>query len=184
MSYSIYCTEVEDKSDRGVEAVERAMVAIRRRQTRRALARRDQAAGEARPLAAGAGFDVLDAVEAAEQTGALASISDLAAALNVDQPRASKLVAAAEAAGLVRRETDPADRRRARLAPTPSGRALLERVHRQRRAAFAAAMAGWPEADRAAFARLLTAFVEALDDPARPTGPHGPAPPTRSVEPS
>src|SRR5215831_11255889 len=144
MSYSIYCRGMEDKPDRSVEAVERAMVAIRRRQTRRALAWRDQPGGEARPWAAGAGFDVLDAVEAAEQARMLAGVSDVAAALNVDQPRASKLVAAAEAAGLVRRDADPADRRRARLAPTPAGRALLARVRRRRREAFAAAMAGWP----------------------------------------
>jgi DNA-binding MarR family transcriptional regulator len=105
---------------------------------------------------------VLDAIEAAEQAGTPATVSGVAAALNVDQPRASKLVAAAVEAGLVRREADQADGRRALLVRTERGNILSEELHRFRRSIFATAMSDWTDADRAAFARLLTRFVESL----------------------
>lgn len=139
-----------------VAEVERAMVAIRRRQTRRALAK---LAGEHGGRAA---YDVLDVVEAAEQAGEPASVTSVAAALDVDQPRASKLVATAVAAGLVRRQADQADGRRALLVRTEEGRAASAEVHRFRQTAFAAAMSDWTEAERAEFARLLSRFVRSL----------------------
>jgi DNA-binding MarR family transcriptional regulator len=150
--------------DEHVKAVERAMVAIRRSQSRRALTRlaavRDDA-GQAGVVSSPA-VDVLDAIEAAEQAGTPATVSSVAAALNVDQPRASKLVAAAVEAGLVRREADQADGRRSRLVRTERGNAIFEELHRYRRSIFAAAMSDWTDADRAVFARLLTRFVESL----------------------
>jgi DNA-binding MarR family transcriptional regulator len=105
---------------------------------------------------------VLDAIEAAEQAGSPATVSGVAAALNVDQPRASKLVAAAVEAGLVRREADQADGRRALLVRTERGNTLSKELHRFRRSIFATVMSDWTNADRAAFARLLTRFVESL----------------------
>jgi DNA-binding MarR family transcriptional regulator len=157
----------EGQEDDHVKAVERAMVAIRRSQTRRALNRLADAR-EARDdvddsgVVGGSAIDVLDAIEAAEQAGTPATVSGVAAALNVDQPRASKLVAAAVEAGVVRREADQADGRRALLVRTERGSALSEELHRFRRSVFATAMADWTDADRAAFARLLTRFVESL----------------------
>ncbi|MGO4418609.1 MarR family transcriptional regulator, partial [Streptomyces sp. MCAF7] len=77
-----------------VDDIERAMVAIRRSQNRRSLARlagEGGADGGDSPRGAaakGAAFDVLDAIEAAEQSGAPATVSGVAAALAVDQPRA------------------------------------------------------------------------------------------------
>lgn len=136
--------------------VETAMVAIRRRQTRRALARQ---AGES-----GAHTLVLDAVEQAQQGGPPATVTAVAGALAVDQPRASRLVAAAVRAGLVRRHADQSDGRRALLVLTDEGQAHLDQVHRLRRGVFASAMAGWTPAERAQFAELLTRFVAALDD--------------------
>ncbi len=110
----------------------------------------------------GSSFDVLDVIEAAEESGIPATVSSVARALNVDQPRASKLVAAAVEAGLVQREADQTDGRRAPLLTTEAGQALLEDVHQFRRGTFSAAMAGWSDAERADFARLLTRFTDAL----------------------
>ena len=152
------------RQDAHVRAVERAMVAIRRSQTRRALTRlaegRDDGGGPG--VVGGSAVDVLDAIEAAEQAGTPATVSGVAAALNVDQPRASKLVAAAVRGGLVRREADAVDGRRARLVRTERGTARSEELHRFRRSIFATAMSDWTDTDRAAFARLLTRFVESL----------------------
>jgi DNA-binding MarR family transcriptional regulator len=154
--------QVED--DDHVKAVERAMVAIRRSQTRRALTRlaegRDDT--EQAGVVGSSAVDVLDAIEAAEQAGTPATVSSIAATLNVDQPRASKLVAAAVEAGLVRREADQTDGRRTPLVRTERGDAVFEELHRFRRSIFATAMSDWTDADRAAFARLLTRFVDSL----------------------
>jgi DNA-binding MarR family transcriptional regulator len=149
------------QEDEHVKAVERAMVAIRRSQTRRALTRLAEERDDA-DVVSGSAVDVLDAIEAAEQAGTSATVSGVAAALNVDQPRASKLVAATVEAGLVRREADQADGRRALLVRTERGTSLSEGLHRFRRSTFGAAMSDWTDADRAAFARLLTRFVESL----------------------
>lgn len=188
-------TPDSDTYDTDVVAVERAMVAIRRSQTRRSLARLagvtgavgvPGSPGDPSPGGGGAAggdsgdsgepkegkeadtppgtplLDVLDVIEAAERTGGTATVSSLVAALRVDQPRASRLAAAAVEAGLVRREADQADGRRALLVATAAGRALLDQVHRSRQAVFADVMADWPQADRAAFARLLTRFTDGL----------------------
>ncbi|WP_039828830.1 MarR family winged helix-turn-helix transcriptional regulator [Nocardia testacea] len=133
-----------------VERVERAMVAIRRRQTRRALAKEGEPAGQS--------FDVLDVIEATPHP----SVSAVASALAVDQPRASKLVAAAVAEDLVRRVADQADGRRSVLVLTERGREILERSHARRRAAFETAMTGWTADERGEFARLLDRFVRAM----------------------
>src|SRR5690348_8461700 len=159
---SIYSTAM-GHDDPHVEAVERAMVALRRSQSRRTLARLAATRRRATVAAApGAGVEVLDAIEEAEESGVPATVTSVAAALGIDQPRASKLVAAAVAAGLARREADQADGRRALLVRTPAGRRLSAEVHAFRRQVFGEAMARWPAADRAEFARLLTLFVESL----------------------
>lgn len=160
----MYVVEMERKEREAAAAVERAMVAIRRRQQRRTLARlarREQVAA-AQDTAVHGVVDVVE--EEAESAGRAATVSSVAAALGVDQPRASRLVAAAVDAGLVRRLADQADGRRAPLALTAPGRDQAERVHRFRRAVFAEAMADWSDAERAEFAQLLTRFVAALDD--------------------
>ncbi|MFG1906967.1 MarR family winged helix-turn-helix transcriptional regulator [Kribbella sp. NPDC048928] len=135
-----------------VAAVEAAMIAIRRRQTRRTFA---VESGGPDPVQ-----EVLDAIEAAAPDPL--GVNGVAAALGVDQPRASKLTAAAVAAGLVRREADQTDGRRTNLVLTPTGRAQLDTVHAYRRAHFATAMNTWTPEERSTFATLLTRFTTAL----------------------
>ncbi|MFC9968056.1 MarR family winged helix-turn-helix transcriptional regulator [Nocardia ignorata] len=133
-----------------VEHIERAMIGIRRRQTRRALSP-DTPTGQV--------FDVLDVIEAHQDP----TVSTVAAALAVDQPRASKLVAAAVADGSVRRVADQTDGRRSLLELTDRGTDILAAAHRRRQSAFDRAMSGWTPTERTVFARLLTRFVDALD---------------------
>ena len=136
-----------------VAAVESAMIAVRRRQTRRTFAVQ---AGGPDPVQ-----EVLDAIEAAEPEPL--GVNGIAAALGVDQPRASKLVAAAVSAGLVRREADQADGRRTNLVLTVDGRRQLDVVHSFRRERFAEAMDDWTADERKSVAELLTRFVSGLD---------------------
>ncbi|MGA4952519.1 MarR family winged helix-turn-helix transcriptional regulator [Streptomyces lydicamycinicus] len=156
-------------ADADVVAIERAMVALRRSAARRTLAR--QAAREGgRPVPEGAAFEVLDVVEAAGERGEPAGVREVADALRVDQPRASKLVAAAVQAGHLRREADQADGRRTLLAVTADGRELLEAAHAFRRSVVARVTRDWPAAERTAFARLFTRF---MDDFGAVNGPSG-----------
>ncbi|MEV6134725.1 MarR family winged helix-turn-helix transcriptional regulator [Nocardia sp. NPDC051990] len=133
-----------------VGRVEQAMIAIRRRQTKRTLAGGREVAGQA--------FDVLDVIESSDEP----TVSTVAAALAVDQPRASKLVATAVGANLVRRVADQTDGRRSVLVLTDHGQAVVAAVHRRRREAFDQAMSGWTACERGEFARLLTRFVDAM----------------------
>src|SRR5215470_2197540 len=142
-------------------AVEQAMVAIRRRQNRRSLARR---AEHEHGLAVSAAVtEVLDIVEANNDSGQQTTVTGLGRHLGLDQPRASKLAGQAITAGLLRRVADQHDGRRSLLELTAGGRAYLDRVHQYRRSQFTAAMSGWTDDDREAFADLLTRFITALD---------------------
>ncbi|MGI5486657.1 MarR family winged helix-turn-helix transcriptional regulator [Microtetraspora malaysiensis] len=136
-----------------IAVIEGAMVAIRRSQRRRTLA------GLSGASASGAVFDVLDVAEAAERDGERATVSTVAAALGVDQPRASKLVTAAVEAGLIRREADQADGRRSLLVRTSEGVEASERIHEFRRGVIERAVSSWSGADRADLARLLARFM-------------------------
>lgn len=104
-------------------------------------------------------YRVVDVVDEAIGEQRAITVGGVAEALGVDQPRASRLVADAVAAGLVRRQADAADGRRSVLALTAAGRRLQAVAAQRRRGDLAAVMADWPDVDREAFARLLSAFV-------------------------
>lgn len=111
-------------------------------------------------------YHVVDVVDEANADGRAITVGGVARALGVDQPRASRLVADAVAAGLVRREADAADGRRSVLALTADGRRLQAGAAERRRADLATVLTGWPDGDRQAFARLLSAFVARWNDTA------------------
>lgn len=109
-------------------------------------------------MAHAARFRLLDALEASDHP---LSVSELAEAVGVDQPRASRLVQAAVHAGHVRREVDPADARRSALVLTASGREVLAAARTDRRGAVVTALSGFSAEETAEFARLLSRFVAA-----------------------
>ncbi|MET7990454.1 MarR family winged helix-turn-helix transcriptional regulator [Amycolatopsis sp. NPDC005232] len=139
-----------------VADVEHAMIAIRRSQQRRALTRIARGRGQ---HALDPVIELLDVVEDFADRGDPATVTSLALALGVDQPRASRLVARAVDQDDLQREADQSDGRRTVLALTPAGRARLDALHTFRRTVFAEAMSPWSAEDRATFARLLTSFI-------------------------
>lgn len=148
--------------DDAVVAVERAMVRIRRSQTRRALG---QPMLEAIRERLGLELDygttaVVDAVEEPVPDGGDVTVGLVAERLGLDASRASRLVAASVTAGLVRREASQEDGRRSRLTLTDLGQRVLEIEQDVRRRFAIEVMGGWSAADRRAFAELLTRFVE------------------------
>lgn len=88
------------------------------------------------------------------------SVTELAEAIGVDQPRASRLVQAAVGDGLVAREADPDDARRTRVRLTDAGRAAVRAAGAGRRRAIEAALDGFTDEERAQFAELLARFAD------------------------
>lgn len=73
-------------------------------------------------------------------------ITALAAAEQVRPPTMTRIVAALEAAGLVKRETDASDRRVSRISATAAGKRMLEQGRRRRIEELSRELAGLPAA--------------------------------------
>jgi DNA-binding MarR family transcriptional regulator len=142
-------------------AVERAMVRIRRSQTRRNLAR--MAAGSEGGELDLTLLGVLDAVEEGPPVaGAVVSVGAVAERLGVDPSRASRAVARAVGSGHVVRVPAEGDARVVGLALTDSGKATVARAHAARQEWFARVLDDWNPDDRHALAVLLTRFTDRL----------------------
>jgi DNA-binding MarR family transcriptional regulator len=164
-------TYMEPESQDPVVLIERALMTMRRDQQARRMQRgpggpggrhgrhggpKHGIHGPDRSLGGAARFRLLDALEAGART-----VSELADATGVDQPRASRLVADAAERGLLRRGVDPQDARRAVIELTPAGRAHLADAHQTRRLAVESALAAFSREETAQFADLLDRFVAA-----------------------
>jgi DNA-binding MarR family transcriptional regulator len=86
------------------------------------------------------------------------SFSAAARTLGYTQSAVSRQVAALEAAGYVRRDPDPDDRRSQRVSPTEAGAAALRRAHERIVAVFVKALAEWTDEE----VRSLTAALGRL----------------------
>ncbi len=152
---------MSSRSQDPISIIESALVTMRRDQQRRRLQRKD--AGQRRTgrrdhsLGGAARFRMLDALAASPGL----SVSDIADAIGVDQPRASRLVNESVEHGFTRRTPDPTDGRRSVVELSPAGRRMLEAAHENRRTAVTAALAGFSPDEVETFANLLDRFVEA-----------------------
>jgi len=117
----------------------------------RSARQRDRVLRAARVPLTGAGLVALRVVE---RHGPVA-VSEVARRLELDQSTASRQIRPLEAEGLVARSVDPDDRRAARLAVTPKGRRLLERVREVPLNDYAVALGDWSPGDRATLAVLV-----------------------------
>src|SRR5690606_12537853 len=94
-------------------------------------------------------------LEQADDRGEQVGVGELADAIGVDQPRASRLVADAVSRGYAIRETDARDARRSAIRITTEGRTHLEHARARRRASVEAALADFSDQDAATLADLL-----------------------------
>lgn len=99
-------------------------------------------------------------LEALAAASAPLSVSDLGAAIGVDQPRASRLVQQGVAHGFVRREADPDDARRTRIALTDEGRKIARGMRGERREALNTALAAFTDEERTQLAHLLNKLAD------------------------
>lgn len=83
------------------------------------------------------------------------SLAALAAEEQVRAPTMTRIVDALVRAGLVTRETDPADRRMVSIAATDEGRRLLEEGRRRRVGAIADRLARLADSERRALERAV-----------------------------
>nr|WP_202447152.1 MarR family transcriptional regulator [Streptomyces sp. SID5468] len=118
------------------------------------LVRRALRRGLTGPRLRGAQVELLRLVE--EDPGI--RVSDAARRLYLAGNSVSTLVNQLGAAGLLRRETDPGDRRSARLLPTPEATARLRAWRDRRDALLRRQVAALPEDDRRALAAALPAL--------------------------
>ena len=91
--------------------------------------------------------------------GGAMSLNDLARAEQVRPPTMSRIVAALERDGLVRRQPDASDGRRAHIHPTAAGRKLLEKARGRRVAELAEWLSTLPPDDQ----RQVAATLEVLE---------------------
>lgn len=103
----------------------------------------------------------LNALRLIARNGPIAG-TEVAQRLGVDQSTASRQIRPLEDAGLVSRSTDTADRRVGWLEATDAGRAVLERIHGQRRADAEVVLADWSAADVETLATLLARFKQSM----------------------
>lgn len=105
-----------------------------------------------------AGFVLLSRIN----TDGPARLSRLAGDMCVDLSVISRQVAALEAAGLVKREHDPTDRRASVITVTDLGADFFNRKREHFRALLRSLLADWTPAERAEFARLMGRFNGAM----------------------
>ncbi|GAA2882613.1 hypothetical protein GCM10010455_00650 [Microbacterium esteraromaticum] len=87
-------------------------------------------------------------------------VSEIADAIGVDQPRASRLVQQGVDREWVRREADPNDARRTRIALTDEGSRMIRGVRGERRERLGVALQTLTEHERDELARLLTKLAD------------------------
>ncbi|HEU5316196.1 MAG TPA: MarR family transcriptional regulator [Chloroflexota bacterium] len=90
------------------------------------------------------------------------TLGALAAAEQVRPPTMTRIVAALEADGLIRREPSPDDGRVTLVRATPAGERLLHEGRRRRTAQLASQLEALPAADRLTLARAAD-LLESLD---------------------
>jgi DNA-binding MarR family transcriptional regulator len=86
--------------------------------------------------------------------------ADLAAVIGLDRSGVSRHASRLEAAGLIQREPDPADKRSTLLVLTYAGVAAVEEMRRRLVERVESALSTWPPDEAEAFARGLRRFVD------------------------
>jgi DNA-binding MarR family transcriptional regulator len=100
-------------------------------------------------------------------------VAGLAQHVGIDRSGTSRYADRLEAAGLIKRTTDPLDRRATLLSLTPKGARVIDKLNATLNAHLAALTAAWPDGSARALAEGLELL---LDGPATPVARLGTAP--------
>ncbi|MEU8681156.1 MarR family transcriptional regulator [Streptomyces sp. NPDC048611] len=96
---------------------------------------------------------------ALEDSGGISRVGDLAALLMVEPPHVTRQIGQLESQDLVERTPDALDRRARKVAITPHGRAVLDRLRQTGQANFHEALAGFDDGDIATTVAVLNRLV-------------------------
>ncbi|SFZ81366.1 DNA-binding transcriptional regulator, MarR family [Devosia enhydra] len=149
-------TGMSHEGAEAVAAIDEVMIRIRR-----ALMRRDLGRQILSRLDSGLELIHLDALWAVDSDAPDAgemTVGQVAARLEIDPSRASRIVAELVDKGYLVRVASQADARRICLGLTLLGQNLLNDVKAMKWGAFSRALASWPEDEIVLFARLLDRF--------------------------
>lgn len=146
----------ENDPPSGIEAVDDALLRLRRlwAASRHRIVHDGVTAVELSSLL------VVEACARRASEGAEANVSDVAELADVAPSTASRLVDAAELAGLLSRRPSVHSARRTALALTPAGAALRERAVAARTGWLSEQLADWDPADVDCFGQLLQRFAD------------------------
>ncbi len=92
------------------------------------------------------------------------TVKDVAAALGLEHSTASRVLGEAESEGLVRRHTDPADRRRTIVQLTSKGRTVVRATTNMRCRVIDEVFADWSEEDLGTLADLLQRMARTVSE--------------------
>lgn len=106
------------------------------------------------------GLQILGLVRKAEQPP---SVKELAEAMQVEGPHATRQVQRLVGRGLAEKTVDPEDRRVARITLTPEGIELIDRYHAVIKSWMREAVSGWPAEDRRQVCTLVTRWVDDIE---------------------
>jgi DNA-binding MarR family transcriptional regulator len=106
---------------------------------------------------------LLSALVTIERQGPI-TLGELARCERVKPPSVSRMAASLERRGLVRRETDPADRRFARLSLTTEGRRTVQRTRTQKTAYLAKRLRRLDQTELAVVRAALPVLERLLED--------------------
>lgn len=106
------------------------------------------------------GVQILGLVGKAEQPP---SVKELAEAMQVEGPHATRQVQRLVTRGLVEKNVDPDDRRVARITLTPEGADLIDRYHAVIKSWMREAVAGWPAEERQQVCTLIARWVDDIE---------------------
>jgi DNA-binding MarR family transcriptional regulator len=112
----------------------------------------------------------LAALATVEQSGPM-RLGDLAAVEGIAPSTLTRLVAALEDSGYVRRHADPTDARASTLAITPRGHQMLERIRSETTQLLAQSLRDLTPAQRAALAAAVPVLEQLAETPPAPPAP-------------
>jgi DNA-binding MarR family transcriptional regulator len=118
----------------------------------------------------------LAALATVEHSGPM-RLGDLAAAEGIAPSTLTRLVAALEDSGYVRRHADPTDARASTLAITPRGHQMLERIRSETTQLLAQSLRDLTPAQRAALAAAVPVLEQLAEASPAPAPPAPVAPP-------
>jgi DNA-binding MarR family transcriptional regulator len=143
--------------------IERAMVRIRRSQTRRAIGRlMERETGRSLETSHAFVVDAMD--EASAENDQEPTVGAVAERLGADPSRASRMVASAVKAGYVKRVASQGDGRKTFLRLTSEGLACAREARDFRIAHFGRLVENWTDRECREFARLLGGFTESTSE--------------------